>query len=102
MVAVSGGLIFLGYLLLTYGWSQVQGSNAGFFDILWPGRFAGAHPDTTQNGTTLLGGATIGALTQAQAAGKVGSLPSNVSQIGQGTVGLGSASFGGTAPKGNS
>ena len=45
MVAVSGGLIFLGYQLMVYGWSQVQKSNAGFFDILWPGRYKGEFPD---------------------------------------------------------
>ena len=45
MVAISGLLIFAGYQLATYGWSQVRGSNAGFFDILWPGRFAGLNPD---------------------------------------------------------
>ena len=45
MVAVSGGLIFLGYQLLTYGWSQVRGDNAGFFDLLWPGRYKGPNPD---------------------------------------------------------
>ena len=49
MIAVSGGLLFLGYQLMVYGWSQVQGSNAGFFDILWPGRFKGANPDQTGN-----------------------------------------------------
>ncbi len=46
MAAVSGALIFIGYQLVAYGWSQVKGSNAGFFDILWPGRFKGAMPDT--------------------------------------------------------
>ena len=93
MVAVSGGLIFLGYQLLTYGWSQVQGSNAGFFDILWPGRFQGAHPDAVQNGTSLLGGGTIGALVTNQSSGNIGTLPSNVSQIGQGTSALGPGTF---------
>jgi hypothetical protein len=47
MVAVSGGLLFAGYQLLVYGWSQVSGSNAGFFDILWPGRYKGNAPDHT-------------------------------------------------------
>ena len=45
MIAVSGALVFGGYQLLVYGWSQVRGSNAGFFDVLWPGRFKGALPD---------------------------------------------------------
>ena len=46
VVAVSGGLMFAGYQLLVYGWSQIQGGNAGFFDILWPGRYKG-NPLTT-------------------------------------------------------
>lgn len=45
VVAVSGALIFAGYQLLVYGWSQVNGANAGFFDILWPGRYNGNTPD---------------------------------------------------------
>jgi hypothetical protein len=46
MIAVSGGLVFIGYQLLVYGWSQVNGQNAGFFDILWPGRYKGNTPDS--------------------------------------------------------
>lgn len=46
MVAVSGALIFSGYQLSVYGWSQVNGANAGFFDILWPGRYTGNKPDS--------------------------------------------------------
>ena len=46
MIAVSGGVLFIGYQLIVYGWSQVRGANAGFFDILWPGRYSGPHPDT--------------------------------------------------------
>lgn len=46
MVAVSGGLIFIGYQLMVYGLSQVRHGNAGFFDILWPGRYTGLHPDS--------------------------------------------------------
>jgi hypothetical protein len=41
VVAVSGGLLFAGYQLLVFGWSQVNHGNAGFFDILWPGRYKG-------------------------------------------------------------
>ena len=50
MLAVSGGLIFIGYQLLVYGASQVRGDNAGFFDILWPGRYKGAFPDSSGTG----------------------------------------------------
>lgn len=56
MIAVSGGLIFAGYQLLVYGWSQVQGSNAGFFDILWPGRYKGNTPDGPAKTSTISAG----------------------------------------------
>ena len=46
MIAVSGALIFGGYTLAVYGWSQLQGQNAGFFDLLWPGRYKGNTPDS--------------------------------------------------------
>ena len=45
MVAISGVMILAGYQLVSYGWSQVRGNNAGFFDILWPGRYTGNTPD---------------------------------------------------------
>jgi hypothetical protein len=45
VIAVSGVLALAGYQLVTYGWSQLHGDNAGFFDILWPGRYTGLHPD---------------------------------------------------------
>ncbi len=68
MVAVSGGLIFIGYQLMVYGLSQVRGDNAGFFDILWPGRYKGPSPDafggityTPGKGLSdIAGGGTIG------------------------------------------
>jgi len=53
VIAVSGGLLFIGYQLTVYGWSQVRGSNAGFFDILWPGRFKGAFPDGANKTSTI-------------------------------------------------
>ena len=55
--------MFLGYQLMTYGFSQVRGSNAGFFDILWPGRYKGAFPDGGSTSTTgqpiKIGGAAV-------------------------------------------
>jgi hypothetical protein len=44
MLAVPGGLLFMGYQLVCYGWSQVRGQNAGFFDLLWQGRLTGGLP----------------------------------------------------------
>jgi len=45
VIAVSGAIVFAGYQLAAYGWSQLQGQNAGFFDLLWPGRYKGNTPD---------------------------------------------------------
>jgi hypothetical protein len=78
MIAVSGALVFAGYQLICYGWDQVRGGNNGFFDILWPGRFKNATPDTgtantagiVQTSTGLndvAAGGTIGATTPTQA-----------------------------------
>lgn len=47
MVAVSGALMFIGYQLVAYGWSQLKGGNAGFFDILWPGKYKGMNADNS-------------------------------------------------------
>ena len=58
MVAVSGALIFAGYQLMVYGWSQVRGSNAGFFDLLWPGRYNGSKPDSSGSATPGPSGST--------------------------------------------
>ena len=82
MVAVSGGLIFIGYQLLVYGWSQVQGSNAGFFDILWPGRYKGNTPDG--GGGDLYTPGT--GLTNLGAGGSIG-LPPGVKRTGTGITG---------------
>ena len=34
MVGVAGFVVFLGYSVFAYGWSQVQGCNAGFIDMI--------------------------------------------------------------------
>jgi hypothetical protein len=44
MLAVSGALVFGGYQLLAYGWSQIRGSNVGFFALLWPGALKSVPP----------------------------------------------------------
>jgi hypothetical protein len=51
VIAVSGVLALAGYQLVAYGWSQLQHGNAGFFDILWPGRYTGLHPDGSSSVT---------------------------------------------------
>lgn len=94
MVAVSGGLLFAGYQLLVYGWSQVNHGNAGFFDTLWPGRYTGNPLDgPASNGTSQLGGGTFDALGNQVTTGNIGSLPTNVGQVGQGTAALGPGTF---------
>ena len=57
MVAVSGGLLFAGYTLVVYGWSQVNHGNAGLLDILWPGRYKG-NPQDGPNGINPINPAT--------------------------------------------
>ena len=46
MVGLAGAIVFVGYTLLAFGNSQIHGSNAGLFDITWPGRFSGANSDS--------------------------------------------------------
>ena len=64
MIAISGVVVLAGYQLVAFGWSQLHGQNAGFFDILWPGRYKGNTPDggsskpgssTSPTGTTING-----------------------------------------------
>jgi hypothetical protein len=78
MVAISGLLIFSGYQLMAYGWSQVRGANAGFFDILWPGRYVNvAAPDGGDAGIVetptglndTAAGGTVGKVTPTSPAG---------------------------------
>ena len=45
MVGLGFGLGFGGYLLLTYGWSQLRGCNASFVSLAWPNSFNGCNPD---------------------------------------------------------
>lgn len=87
MAAVSGALIFIGYQLVAYGWSQVKGSNAGFFDILWPGRFKGAMPDGTA--TTAYGGGVVSIIQQGVTTGKISDQTGQELVSGNATVGLG-------------
>lgn len=52
MLFIVGGVGWFGYQTLTYGWSQVRGCNAGFWDIAWPGRYKGCNPDGAGTSTT--------------------------------------------------
>jgi len=45
MVGIGLFVGWLGYSVLTFGWTQVQGCNAGFVDLIWPGRWKGCNPD---------------------------------------------------------
>lgn len=92
MLAVSGGLLFAGYQLIAYGWSQMRGQNAGFFDLLWPGRLTNGLPAAdppkaaTTNTTGNAGGLTGNAGTLANSAGQ----PNNTGVGGSGLFGKGS------------
>ena len=101
MVAVSGGILFAGYQMLVYGWSQVQGGNAGFFDILWPGRFKGNPLDNVHTATTSLGSGTTNQVAAGVASGKISQTTADQLVSGNATVGLGPGTFKYlTAPKG--
>lgn len=94
MVAVSGGLLWLGYWVLSYGWSQVQGSNAGFFDLAWPGRYTGNTPDGPAKAATSTYGSGVTSLLGSQvAAGQITQQEANEDVSGNATVGLGTATF---------
>ena len=47
MVGLGFGVFFGGYLLLSYGWSQLRGCNASFISLAWPSPngFQGCNPD---------------------------------------------------------
>jgi hypothetical protein len=94
MVAVSGGLIFAGYQLLVYGWSQVNHGNAGFFDILWPGRYKGNPLDgPTKASTISYGQGVTNPLGQGVASGVISQGTANQDVSGNATVGLGTGTF---------
>lgn len=61
MVGVGFLVLFAGYSLLTYGWSQIQGSNTGLIGIVWPGAFNGSDDDPPADiGTGKQSGITVG------------------------------------------
>jgi hypothetical protein len=55
MLAVAGVVTWLGYLVLTYGVSQVAGQNYGFKDLAIPGRFTLGSPAPDSPGHSLTG-----------------------------------------------
>lgn len=74
MVGLGIGVFFVGYSVLAYGWSQLRGCNAGFFDLIWPGRFTGCNPDTgggSGGGTTVPLGSGSSVKVTPQAGGSV-------------------------------
>lgn len=64
MIGLGFGLFFGGYWLLTYGFSQVRGCNAGFFSLAWPGSFQGCNGDAagSPGGTSFNNNNTSGGL----------------------------------------
>lgn len=94
MVAVSGVLIFLGYQLTAYGWSQVRGQNAGFFDILWPGRYKGNTPDSAASASTISYGSGVTSLLgQGVSKGIISQQTAQQDASGNATVSLGPGTF---------
>ena len=51
MVGLGFGVFFGGYLLLSYGWSQLRGCNSSFVSLAWPGSFNGCNPDPPKTST---------------------------------------------------
>lgn len=45
MTWISMGVLWAGYTVLVFGWSQVRGCNAGLFSLVIPGKFTGCNPD---------------------------------------------------------
>jgi hypothetical protein len=44
-LVLAGLVLYIGYGNLVYGWSQVTGCNAGYFDVVLPGKWTGCNPD---------------------------------------------------------
>ncbi len=78
MTPIGIGVLWLGYSVLAYGWSQLRGANVGLFTLMWPGKYDGkpnldsgrssasqAPPVPTHNAVAG-SGATITSPTQAQ------------------------------------
>ena len=57
MIAIAGGVAWVGYWLFTYGLSQVMGQNYGLLDLAWPSRFPSS-PPAADSGSPGGGGAT--------------------------------------------
>lgn len=99
MIALGMGVFFAGYSVLVYGWSQLNGSNVSFVDLLWPGKWDGQLNKDSGNAATASGtkaptAGQVATKNQQQTAGPVGpagsqgpgfgtygNLPSNVNQI---------------------
>jgi hypothetical protein len=45
LIGIAGGVFFFGYWTFAFGYSQVNGGNAGFVEIGWPGRYKGEQTD---------------------------------------------------------
>ena len=75
MVGLGFGVFFGGYLLLSYGWSQLRGCNSSFVSLAWPGSFNGCNPDPP--GPANPATQTANAPTGAAAAGQTSSAAAN-------------------------
>jgi hypothetical protein len=74
MVTLLGALVvWSGYTLFAYGYSQIRGCNIGLRDLAWPGRTIACNPDSGGTGAS----AAAAAKTAANAANPnyTGTLP---------------------------
>lgn len=63
MIGVAGVVVWLGYAVFAFGWSQVRHCNAGFFAMLNPfGAQPGCNPDQP-GGTAPTGVLNVGSVT---------------------------------------
>lgn len=54
MIGIGFALLFGGYSVLAYGWSQVRGCNAGVLEVIWP--FTGYRGCKPDSGSAVVGG----------------------------------------------
>ena len=61
MLAIAAGTVWLGYLLFTYGLSQVGSQNYSFLDLAIPGRFTLGNPAPDASNAPGTPGGSVGA-----------------------------------------
>lgn len=72
MPLVGIGVVFIGYSLVYYGFTQVRGDNYGFWDLILPGRFekAAKNPKDSENTSAAISATADAISASAGAAGE--------------------------------